>query len=298
MTTFSLLNRSICRGTIGLTPFLANSLRQFRFLYTSESVLTRDLFLQSTNPRPSSYYSRSTTDFESDLDGIQYNQNIIENLHDPEFQDLLRARTSHLQSFLGEEFSLLFEELACTVCGLANMSILPARNEILDDSLAQDSLKTLIPPLTLGSPFSRVLMQQDTLREVGKRFFVMQAQASTTFADVGHLTTHHRELELSLMVLDNTDGLVCDFMKRNSLYDVVIPYRGAQSAGSVPAEQAKEFRTIIRDQTCVGSFYTLLGLLVSKFGSAVVRDGFWNSRVLDPNLGIIKIATDHYNGNI
>lgn len=251
-----------------------------RLLYTAESVLSRDLFLQDSNHKPS-LYPRSVTEFDSEFSGVQYNLNVIESLDDPEFRELLQARTSHLQSFLGKEFSLLFEELACTICGLANMTV--------------EKSPLQVNPESPKSPFSRIFIQQDTLRQVGKSFFIMQTQASTTFADAGHLTTHHRELELSLMIVDDIDGLVCDFMKRNSLYEVVIPFRGAQSAGSIPAEQAKEFRAMIRDQTCVGSFYTLLGLLVSKFGASVVRDGFWNSRVLDPNTGIVKIATDHYN---
>lgn len=301
MAISRLLNRSISGG--GTLPFFF--LR--RCLYTAESVLARDLFLQNSNPKPS-YYARSTTDFVPELDGYHYNQNIVDNLHEPEFQALMQSRTNHIQNFVGEKFPLLFEELVCTVCGLANMSVLLARSTtsqnlleslypLVADSAEPDSLGSeLVNPKVLdpGSPFARVLTQQDTLREVGKRFFVMQAQASTTFADSGHLATHHRELELSLMVLNNSDSLVCDFMKLNSLYDVVVPYRGAHSAGGVSGEQAKEFRAIIRDQTCVGSFYTLLGLLLSKFGSVLVREDFWNNRVLDANTGIVKIATDHY----
>lgn len=288
MATFRLLNRSF--GVFSV-----------RTLYTAESVLSRDLFLQNSNPKPS-YYPRSTTDFVLEREGAQHNVNVVENLHDPEFQTLLHPRTNHIQSFIGDRFPLLFEELTCTVCGLANMTFLPARNtETTASASNSDITESLNPPLNSPSkpldhvsPFARVLVQQDTLREVGKRYFVMQAQASTTFADTSHLATHHRELELSLMVLNNSDGLVCDFMKLNSLYDVVIPYRGVHSAGSVPFDQAKEFRAIIRDQTCVGSFYTLLGLLLSKFGSELVREHFWNTRVLDPNTGIIKIATDNY----
>ncbi|QFZ27465.1 hypothetical protein EJF18_30436 [Clavispora lusitaniae] len=256
-------------------------LRFLARLHTAEAVSTRDLFLESAHvfagrPQTPSLFARSATDFTSlYLDGEPHNENISESLRlDPAFQNLLEARTSHIQNFVGPRFPLSFADLLCVACGLANMSVSCSSS---------------------ASALENVSIQQSTLRAVGKRYFLFQAQTCTTFADMGHLSAHHKELEHALSLLDDSPRLICDFMKQNSLYDAVIPYRGAHAAGPVSAEEAKRLRSLIRNQTCVGSFYTLLGLLTTKFDKDAVREHFWNSRVLDPNTGIIRIATDNYN---
>ncbi|OBA19906.1 hypothetical protein METBIDRAFT_26547, partial [Metschnikowia bicuspidata var. bicuspidata NRRL YB-4993] len=196
---------------------------------------------------------------------------VLEELCDsPEFEAVLRVRTERVQAFLGSKLPLTFHELLSILCGLSNMNI-----------------KT--SPLPTGSLFGDVFTQQDALRQLGARFFDFHCANTLVFGDLHYLSCTAEELEQSISIFQDKESLIMKLMNASDLSECVIPYRGVHSAGLIK-NRATGFRQRIKSRTCVASFYSMLGILVRKFGSeAVVRD-FWNPKMLHPIHGLLRIA--------
>lgn len=149
--------------------------------------------------------------------------------------------------------------------------------------------------LPTGSALERVQIPQEVLRNLGKKFFELNSSISSVFASHRHLSSSHAELEYSMSLFLDHHSLICGFMKQNLLYDCVIPYRGVHAGGKIPPEKIEQTRVKIRDDTCVGTFYTMLGVLLARFDRAQVQEAM-KSKIWEGNLGILKLATDRYIG--
>lgn len=245
-----------------------------------ELVLALDLFLAhllATGSAHCSLYSRSVTDYKSRyLDGAAPTRNIAvtEMLKsDPEAKKLLIPRTDRVQLFLGPQLRLLFEDLLCIICGGANMKI-------------------KLPSSPTGSVFDKVFIQQEALRTNGSKFFELHCILSTVFSDIQHLSASSRELDESLALFDSKHALIVEFMKLNSLYDCVIPFRGVHNAGYVPPAASSPIKKRLRENTCVGSFYTMFGILKTRYDTETILRELWQPKILHSNSGILKIATE------
>lgn len=251
-----------------------------RSLHTTapEIVLTRDLFL--LHPWPSrdiqgSFYPRSTVDFDSYyLDGValpRYSA-VQEVLRlDKDAKSELQVRTDRIQKFLGPKLNLSFEDLLCICCGLSNMAV-------------------DLPSKLTGSVFDKSQVLQDVLRTQGQKFFTLHSTVSTVFNDVNHLSASFPEIDLSLALFGDSASLLVQLMKNYGLYECVIPYKGSHQRH--PPDMWPKYQTVIKDETSVGSFHTMLGILIARYGSGTVLDELWYPKVLNPNFGIVKIATE------
>lgn len=274
---------------------MRSSCRILRHLPTPETVLTRDLFLlfpqvSSVNKvsylgRKPSFYSRIVTDYKPDeaSQGRKYRNTYIKETleHDLHFRKHLESRTDHIQNFLGPDFKLDFNDLLCILCGISDMTI----------DLGTEKI-------SLNNPvFPNLHVEHNRLRDMGERFFSLHCMSSTVFADLQHLTASQMELEHSLGCLDDTKLLITEFMRKNNLYDCLIPYRGATSGLPLDQKEYDRLRSQIKDDTAVASFYTMLGVMNARFGSQKVLDGLWNPIIMSSDKGILDIITAKLTGS-
>lgn len=257
---------------------LYTMIRLLRRLHTvPEAVLSADHYLRAAWAHRSLPPKVGASEFERHGDRSQTNYtNVYNNLGaESPLKSRIQSNAATLQSFLGPLLPLEFPELVAIMCGLSNSSVKVTR------AAANGTLST----------GSTAFYQQETLRLLGSRFFDMHCTASTVFADLDYLSTSSQELEDAMGILRNNTTLITRFMLLNNLDAVLIPWRGVHSAGLVK-EEALELKSKIRDATSKASFFTMVGLLTVKFGSAHVLTKFWDPVVLNSNTGIIKIALD------
>ncbi|KAF3990130.1 hypothetical protein FT663_01502 [Candidozyma haemuli var. vulneris] len=251
----------------------------------SSMVSSSDLFLENQNlglpararlkDHDFHFYPRSTTNFESmyiDGSGAHRNSNLVEQLdRDSQLQKLLESRTVHIQRFLGPSYSLSFDDMLLILCGLANLKLKQVSNPT-------------------GSVFDRGLIHQDVLRESGKRYFRSTLLSSTIFQDNTYLSTSHSEVQHNLAFFGNQNQLIINFMKRQLLYDCLVPHRGAQVDGTLSRDKANLLRQKIRDNTAIGSFYSMLGILLFRYGNEDIATNLLQDKILGGTNGIYSIA--------
>ncbi|GEQ69175.1 hypothetical protein JCM33374_g2846 [Metschnikowia sp. JCM 33374] len=253
--------------------------RHLRRLYSiPEAVSNRDLFKNNQNLNFTHKNQKSVPTINDINVTTQAQKNVHSRYHslledlcnNPELEDVLRVRTDRVQAFLGNKLPLEFPELLSVLCGLSNMNI-----------------KT--SPLPAGSLFGDVFTQQDALRQLGSRFFEFHCSNSFVFSDVHYLSCTADELQQSIEMFCNKESLIIKLMNASELSECVIPYRGVHSAGLV-RNRATGFRNKIKGKSCVASFYSMLGILVRKFGSETVVKEFWHPKMLHPTKGLLRVA--------
>lgn len=254
------------------------------------AVLSRDIFIKDQSlGKPAretiqdhnfQFYPTSSTEFSSTyLDGTDSKRNSDLREHfdrNPQLKKLLESRAHLVQRFLGNSFKLPFDDLLPIICGLANMKI------------EHRSSPT-------GSAFEKGFVHQSVLREVGKRLFECSLNSATIFTGLSYLSMSQSELEHNLAYFKDYDRLIIEFMRRQLLYDCSIPYRGIQDYGLLLTTDAELLRVKIKDKTAIGSFFSLLGVLVLRFGTTRVNTEFIHDKVLSGSNGIYSIASSKRN---
>ncbi|CUM67468.1 uncharacterized protein PRCAT00005164001 [Priceomyces carsonii] len=257
----------------------------------SRLILSNDLYFQ--NPRLNkgikapfdgpfpSPYSRSLVDFESIfLDWTELGSNkILEEVNiDKELRQKLQPSVDSIQEFIGERFNLLFNEKICVLCGLSNI--------MLDiDSTSTAEINTNFP--------NRRTIHSTKLRSVGKYLFELHMKLCAVFSNHNYLSLSSEDIKYNLSVFKDETFLITEFMKKNSIYNCIIPYKGAMKNGPIYSlETYENARSKIRDETCVGSFYTLIGLLNTKFDHEMVTEDLIDKKIMKGPSGIISIASE------
>ncbi|KAK8440778.1 hypothetical protein ACI3LY_000941 [Candidozyma auris] len=268
---------------------LPQSLIRQRRLNHFSAVSSKDLFLKSRGPvnllgekangNDCHHYLRSITNFDSIyIDGAESHRNsdLEENLHyDVELKESLEARTAHVQRFLNPYFSLAFKDLLLITCGLANFKI-------------QQHSKPA------GPVFDKGYIHQNVLREWGKRYFDLNLKKAAIFPSLSHLSMSHSEIDHHLSYFTDMNAIISEFMGRQLLYECLIPCRGAQVDGKLSREEADQLRASIRDKTAIGSFYTMFGVLLFRYGKGEATQDFLQRKILDGKNGIYGIATSNF----
>lgn len=242
----------------------------------SSLILKSDLYLtdklqistkkQANHGSTPSLYTRSAIQFDQSL--IDRKSFASGSLHSIEEQ-------TSIKSFLGEKFPLLAEETHSIRCGLSNFQL----------DLGQDMPRN---SFNGGS-----LYESDKLRQIGKLVVKFHLDNNTVFAGRRHLSLPSTDIESDLKIFAGNPKLVPMFMKQNLLYASVIPYRGAMKWGPYSTkEEYDDMKLQIYDKTSIGSFYTLIGLLYSKFNKVDVIE-FIDSKVLEGPNGLIYIASQN-----
>lgn len=200
-------------------------------------------------------------------------------LSDPNFEIRLQERVSVVRRFLGDEFPLLLPELIAILCGNSHLEVWTSALKI-DESSEQKS-------------YDNIFIPQERLRELGRGFFDLNCSVSLVFTDQYYLALSQHELEVTLQQYLDRDKLVKTFMARHSLNIGLIPFRRKPKIKS--PERRNQIRTNDFDINCIGSFYTMLGILVVKFGLKKVREDLWQERIYGSPSGILKIVMDSQN---
>lgn len=165
-----------------------------------------------------------------------------------------------------------------------------------ESSSSKKGLKTIKNPkssstrLPLGTPASPTssIINTDRLRALGKQLFAVRLCASALFVNELHLSQPSEALEESMTLLDDQQNIV-DFMKANLLYKCVVPYRGVnRPTKEAHGKKVNEERVRLRDETCVGAFYTMVGILAVKHGKLV--EPFIDETLIHGAKGIISMA--------
>lgn len=172
-------------------------------------------------------------------------------------EDRLQQFERHMKSY-----ELTKQQLMAVVCGGGNMHV----------------------------PIGKLAVQQDVLRGVGRAFYTLKISTSTVFTGINHLSPSHEELQHLLSAVDD-QLLVCDYMRLNLLYNHVLPYRGGQSAGKKTKDAAGELREGIMRRSVIGSFHTMLGIVVYRYGHEAATE-FFHNRVLEGPQGMMKLVND------
>lgn len=257
----------------------------------SSLVSNRDLFLANAKvnahtkvtydgPTPS-LYSRSV--LECPLPYLESNnpktyQTVTELLRlDPLYKKHLESRGQKFQDFVAPVTSFLFDELLLVLCGLSNMHLrVPSAGS--DENFATKF----------------VSVPHELFRLLGKRYFRLNCMLSSTFEGMRHLTASAAELEHSLEMFNEDELLARDFMRANGLLRAVIPYRGAQRLGPFLTPVAWAIRKKVSSETAVGSFFTILGLLLQKLEPAPMQE-FWDTAIFHSRSGILSLARRRFN---
>lgn len=249
-------------------------------------VLSRDLFQankQMTSSKKVPYQGPNPQLYGSSCDS-QYLENsqrineLFENYK--EFPSIIINRASAIQTFIGPEFKLLPIELASVVYGLTNVIV----------SMEEET------PLEKGQsvfPRSTANYHSSTLRAMGKSLFQLHLQLSVVFNHSNkHLTTPSDDLATRLNIIDNQAEIICGFMSRHFMYSSIEPFKSVKydKDPDIMSSRKKE----IHDATCVGGFYTLLGLLSVKFKKQKVIDDILYGKVLNGPNGIIDLAKKRF----
>lgn len=262
--------------------------RLLRHFVSADAILSRDLFLfhpqvnsagkiSYVGTKPS-FYPRTVTEYDSPWNAnvaFGRNNSISETLeHDPSFHKLLESRTERVQEFLGPQMPMSFPDLLCVLCGVSEMSVETSQGSETE------------------AKFTKLHFDHDRLRDIGERFYNLHSICSTVFADLQHLSTSQMELQESLKCLDDRTHIITEFMKSNGLYNCIIPYRGPTAGNVLPHDKHERLKEQIKDDTCVASFFTLLGITSVRFGSQKVLDHLWHPKIMGSDTGILKLVTD------
>lgn len=200
-------------------------------------------------------------------------------LSNPRFEVRLQERVSPIRRFLGDDFPLLLPELVAILCGYSHL-------DVWISALANGESEK-------KNPQTNIFIPQERLRQIGQSFFDLNCSVSLVFTDQYYLALSQHELEITLQQYLNKDHLVKTFMARHSLNKGLIPFRRKPKIKS-PGRRS-QIKTSDFELNCIGSFYTMLGILVVKFGHKKVREDLWQDKIYGSPSGILKIVMDNQN---
>lgn len=261
-------------------------------------ILNRDMFkasgiLNSNRKFPHEsikplIYKRSATEFESDY--WNFDSTLQELLQlDKEFPFVIDTRFQRINRFLGDNYSFLTSEKTAVLFGLANLSINLEQGHD-DNKDFQNSFPKSTQP---------EFYETERLRSLGESLFQLHLGLSTIFINGKFLTLPANEIDKRTSIFDDKDSVICLFMKRHLLYESIPTYkginRGVINKSQSPTDKAG-LKLRLQDKACVASFYTLLGLLATKFNRKDIVDNVLYTKILRGPSGIVNLfirkATD------
>ncbi|KAK6453775.1 uncharacterized protein RJT20DRAFT_131205 [Scheffersomyces xylosifermentans] len=259
------------------------------YLGNAKSNSSRRVTYEGMKP---SLYTRSVRDFQSNCFERHSigNTSILNALdQDRDFEATISPRTEKIQNFVGIEFPLSLKEKIAIICGLSNFHL---------DIRQQQTAKTTPEENHLESknatfPSQTVLIETERLRALGKIILRTHLDIETVFMNERYLSSPTNEIFDSLDFFDNEREIIPEFMKRNLLFTAILPYRGAMKWGAITEEHLlTETKNTILEQTCIGSLYTLIGLLTMKFNKNEVRDKVLLGKIINGRLGMINLTSE------
>lgn len=259
--------------------------RRWRSAPPPETVLSRDLYrayldLVSSDPQPHARDRSVASAAAAAAAAADAHYRSAPSVFDNgEFVREIALRADPVAAFLGPRFALLLPERMQVICGLMELppSVTGYRPDVTATPLAAAPLAALPAEVYRGDHF----------RALGRRAFELELALATTFGG-RHLLLLAPDLQQSLNAFGDVSRTVVPFMKRNVLYDCVIPFAGTSRA---PAAAAEARQRQIKDASAVASFYTMMGLLCFKYGAAVRKSVILDRVILGPT-GIVQIVSE------
>lgn len=187
------------------------------------------------------------------------------------YEAKLRERALVLQKFVGAEFPLLLAE---------STSVLTGRSDV----------DVWISSMADGNRVEDIFISHTRLRQIGSQYFELNCSISAVFADEYFLALSAGEIEQALSLFKDKEVLVNEFITRHSLEKCLLPFRGRRKFRS--RDLRIKVNRIDKEENAIGSFYTMLGVLITKFGSKRVTEELWHKKIYGSSSGILKIATE------
>lgn len=184
-------------------------------------------------------------------------------------EERIRPRVAKLQQFIGDRMLLLTTELVSILCGSSDFSV------IID-----------------GNDSKTSVFESQKLRLLGKLTYNM-ARDQLVFGDEQYLSSTLTEVQTSLTALNEDDKIIPLFMRKNLIYNSVIPFMGVMKYGLIKDTNViTEAKTRISDLSAIGTFYTMIGVLVVKYGTKHVEELLLGPKVINGNSGVLSIVTE------
>ncbi|MCP8720164.1 MAG: hypothetical protein M5F18_12855 [Asgard group archaeon] len=159
-----------------------------------------------------------------------------------------------------DDLELNFNELLCVAHGLTDMEL-----KINDNNY-----------------------QTRILRKLGYGKFKVCLLRNTIFLNDRYLTASQVEIEEDLSTFENTE-IVYEFLKWNQLHQFSLINRELLINEKLSSEEFKLKRIDLWKKTSLGSFYTMLGILLIKYNEKSVNE-FITNKVITGKRGIIDIV--------
>lgn len=283
---------------------------RFRLPYSTQKldidsllVLSRDLFEESIEPTITrETEGRLISSFPSYKVSHNFNSDLVDDVK-PELKSILanmknnadyRAeilrRAAYVQSYVGESFPLLIEEKLTIMWGLLNFS-LNFGTAKKDPTMVTKEAVPFDNDLLLKKDLVKI--DADKLRLVGRNVYTLHLNLNSVFLNELHLSSSSAEIEYGIKLLQNEDVLIPSFMKQNLIFDCIVCSRSVNRGGVKYDKDVYEMKKQhLKNITSIGSFYTLLGILLFKFDKARVIDEIIKNKVINGPRGIMKIASD------
>ncbi|KAL6450097.1 hypothetical protein SBY92_002039 [Candida maltosa Xu316] len=173
---------------------------------------------------------------------------------DPTFHTTMQPLLSYIDMDLG------FKELLCIASGMTNMELNLNNN----------------------------IYQSETLRRLGQTKFHSQLLTNSVFINDRYLTANEAELVEDLENFDN-DAILYEFLKWNSLHQFSLINREVLISKRLSQEEFNLKKMKLWKKTSIGSFYTLIGILLVKFKGDVVNE-LLSDKVINGKRGIKDIV--------
>lgn len=178
---------------------------------------------------------------------------------DKEDKQFLMQKMSSLQSFLKLDFNTT--ELIGIAYGSTNMELKLKNN----------------------------IMETDTLRKLGKTRFKMSLFKNTIFIDDRYLTATPMELSSDLDIFNNEE-VIYEFLKLNQLHRHSLLNRELLINTKLPRKDYVTKRQMLWKQAAIGSFYTMLGIVMVKYRDEKLLDKLIIDKIINGKRGVIKIV--------
>ena len=133
------------------------------------------------------------------------------------------------------------------------------------------------------------IMETDTLRKLGKTRFKMSLFKNTIFIDDRYLTATPMELSSDLDIFNNEE-VIYEFLKLNQLHRHSLLNRELLINTKLPRKDYVTKRQMLWKQAAIGSFYTMLGIVMVKYRDEKLLDKLIIDKIINGKRGVIKIV--------
>lgn len=246
-----------------------------RFISTRKdpSFVTPQEFVKEHGLAYSSRTQKPITKYSQDRKRYAYDEDTLTRIEkDENYRGITENRVKPYTTFLGPEFELNIPELTCVAYGLSNTEIIINENK--------------------EDPLNNVIYETKKLRQLGKILYQYTLLTDTVFKSPEYLSRLDETVKYDMEVLVKDNSLITEFMKSSKLYDCSFVdsqfnVRRIHVHRNI-GEERHQFIQYVKDQTVVGSFYTMLGFLLIKYGRESTKK-FIQSNIIHAPHGILQI---------